>query len=363
MRKYVLVAVILVVLGIGIWALSLSPAPNTPQSENPVQHNDPQWAFPLEDEPTIPLPDFRPVVVDVIPSVVCVTAEVVSSDFFGHQYTESVAGSGILIDDKGYIATNSHVVEDAENIYVELADERTFPADIVGSDSLSDLAVIKIDATDLPYASWGDSSSLSLGEWVLAIGNALGGGEMMVSAGVVSRLYVSVNVEGNVLYGLIQTDAAINPGNSGGPLVNMAGEIIGITSVKIVATDVEGIGYAISSSEAKPIIEELIHYGRVVYPWLGVAVSTVTPLIAASQSLSVDSGAIIEELVDNSPAQAAGLRVDDIIIGFGGEKVQDIADLIKAIRSSEVGEDVEIVFVRGEDTKTTSARLVERPTP
>lgn len=363
LRKYVLVAVILVALGVGIWALSLSPAPSAPQPENPAQYNDPHWIFPLEDEPAIALPDFRPVVVEVMPSVVCVTAEVVSSDFFGHQYTEPVAGSGILIDDKGYIATNSHVVEDAESIYVELADNRTFPADIVGGDSLADLAVIKIDAADLPYARWGDSSSLSLGEWVLAIGNALGGGEMMVSAGVVSRLNVSVNVQGNVLYGLIQTDAAINPGNSGGPLVNMAGEIIGITSVKIVATDVEGIGYAISSNEAKPIIEELIRYGRVVYPWLGVAVYTVTPLLAASENLPVDTGAFIEEVVDDSPAQAAGLRVGDIIIGFGGKEVYDIADLIEAIRSSRVGEEVEIVFVRGEDTKTTSARLAERPIP
>jgi len=306
------------------------------------------------------LPDFRPVVAEVMPSVVSVTTETVVSSFFG-QSTEYVAGSGILIDDEGYIATNNHVVENAQSIYVELADSRTFPANIVGTDSLSDLAVIKIDAADLPYAYWGDSSSLSLGEWVLAIGNALGEG-IIATQGIVSRLNVYVDVEGNTLYGLIQTTAAINPGNSGGPLVNMSGEVIGITSVKIVASEVEGMGFAISSDEAKPIILDLIRDGRVTYPWLGVGLSTVNPSLAAAMNLSVDRGALIVTVVDDSPADTAGLREDDIIIRFGGQEINNFADLVRAIRASEIGEEVEIVFVRGEGIKTTSARLVERPT-
>jgi serine protease Do len=295
-----------------------------------------------------------------MPSVVSVTTEIVVSGLFGQQYTEYFAGSGILIDDKGYIATNEHVVEDAQSIYVELADGRTFPANIVGTDPLSDLAVIKIDATDLSYAFWGDSGSLSVGEWVLAIGNALEKG-IGVTQGIISSLNVSLTFEGNTLFGLIQTTAALNPGNSGGPLVNMSGEVIGITSVKIVASEVEGIGYAISSNEAKPIIEDLIRYGHVTYPWLGVSVSTVTPLLAASENLSVDRGALIVEVVADSPADAAGLREDDIIIRFGSQDISNIADLVRAIRASEIGEEVEIVFVRGADTKTTSAQLVERP--
>jgi len=362
-RKYILALVILIAVGlsIGIWALSLSPTSSPPQSDNSTQHTDPDWTFPLEGEPAISLPDFRPVVNKVMPSVVSVTTEIVVSGFFG-QYTESVAGSGILIDDKGYVATNNHVVEDAQSIYVEVADGRTFPANIVGTDTLSDLAVIKIDAANLTYTYWGNSSLLSVGEWVLAIGNALGEG-ITATEGIVSRLDVSVDVgEGNILYGLIQTTAPVNPGNSGGPLVNMAGEVIGITSVKIVASEVEGIGYAISSNEAKPIIEDIIRYGYVTYPWLGVSVSTVTPLLAASENLSVDRGALIVEVVADSPAEDAGLRANDIIICFGDKKISNIADLIQAIRTSEIGEDVEIVFVRGEDTKTTSARLVERPT-
>jgi serine protease Do len=362
-KKYILVVVILITLtlSVGIWALSRSPTSSPTQSDNSTQHTDSNWTFPLESEPATPLPDFPPIVAKVMPSVVSVTTEIVTSDFFGRQYTESVAGSGIVIDDNGHIVTNNHVVEDAQSIYVELADGRTFPANIIGTDTLSDLAVIKIDATNLTYIYWGNSSLLSVGEWVLAIGNALGEG-ITATEGIVSRLNVSVDVEGNTLYGLIQTTTAVNPGNSGGPLVNMSGDVIGITSVKIVASEVEGMGFAISSNEAKPIIEDIIRYGRVTYPLLGVKASTVTPLLAASEDLSVDRGALIAEIVADSPAEAVGLRVGDVIIRFGDKEISDVADLVQAIRSSEIGEEVEIVFVRGEDTKTTSARLVERPT-
>jgi serine protease Do len=361
-KKYILVVVILITLtlSVGIWALSRSPVSSPPQSNNSTQHTDSDWAFPLESEPATPLPDFRPVVAKVMPSVVSVTTEIVTSDFFG-QSTESVAGSGILIDDKGYIATNNHVVEDAQSIHVELADGKTFPANIVGTDTLSDLAVIKIDAANLTYTYWGDSSLLSVGQWVLAIGNALGEG-ITATEGIISRLNVSVNVDENTLYGLIQTTAPVNPGNSGGPLVNMAGEVIGITSVKIVASAVEGMGFAIGSDEAKPIVEDIIRYGHVTYPWLGVGLQSVDPSLAAAMNLSVDRGALIVDLVADSPAEAAGLREGDIIIRFGGKEINDVADLVQAIRSSQIGQDVEIVFIRGEDTKTTSARLVERPT-
>jgi len=360
--NYILAAVILVTitLSVGFWALSPPTEYSPTQSNDTGQYTNPDWTWPSWSEPATPLPDFRPVVDQVMPSVVSVTTEMVVSDFFGRQYTEYVAGSGILIDDNGHIATNNHVVEDAQSVYVELADGRTFSANIVGADPLSDLAVVKIDATDLPYARWGDSSTLSRGAWVLAIGNALG--EITVTQGIVSRLNASVTVGGNILYGLIGTTAAINPGNSGGPLVNMSGEVIGITSVKIVAPEVEGMGYAISSNEAKPIIEDLIRYRCVTYPWLGVKVRTVSHLLAAVRDLSVDRGALIEEVVAGSPADKAGLRVGDVIIRFRGQEISNVADLVRAIRSSEIGEEVEIVFVRGEDTKTTSARLVERPT-
>jgi serine protease Do len=365
-RKHIIAIAIAatLILAIGGWALStplVSPRSNSTQSNNTAHYTDPDWSFPLENGPATPLPDFRPVVTGVMPSVVSVTSEIIVSGFLS-QHTEYIAGSGILIDTGGYIATNNHVVEDAQSVYVELTDGRTFSADIVGTDTLSDLAVIKIDATDLPYAYWGNSSSLSLGDWVLAIGNALGEG-ITATEGIISRLNVSVDVDGNILYGLIQTTAAINPGNSGGPLVNLSGEVIGITSVKIVASEVEGIGYAISSNEAKPIIEDLIRYGHVTYPWLGVSVSTVTPLVAASKNLSVERGALVAQVLADSPAQAAGLQAGDVITHFADKQISSLADLVQAIRSSQVGQNVEIVFVSGNDTKTTSAQLIERPNP
>jgi len=361
--KFILAAVIVVAVTsiASIWAFSRTPTSSPPEFHNSTTYTDPGWTFPPESEPVTPLPDFRPVIAKVKPSVVSVTTETVTSDFFGRQYTESVAGSGILIDDEGYIVTNNHVVESADSIYIELADGRTFSASIVGTDPLSDLAVIKIDGTDLPHAQWGNSTSLSVGEWVLAIGNALGEG-ITVTEGIVSRLNESVNVEGITLYGLIQITAAVNPGNSGGPLANMSGEVIGITSVKIVASGVESVGYAMSSDEARPIILDLIRDGEVTYPWLGVGLRTVSPLLAAAKDLSVDRGALIVELLADSPADAAGLREDDVIIRFGGQQISDVADLVRAIRRSEIGQEIEIVFVRGSDTRTTSAQLIERPT-
>lgn len=363
--KSIAAVVLVATFGLAVvgWALStqlMSPPTSPTLSNSTTQYTDSDWTFPSETWPSTPLPDFRPVVSKVVPSVVSVTTESVTSDFFGRQYTESHAGSGIIIDDKGYIATNNHVVEDAQNIYAELADGRNFPAEIVGTDPLSDLAVIKVDAIDLPYANWGDSDSLSLGEWVLAIGNALGEG-ITATEGIVSRLDVSVYVDGNSLYGLIQTTAAINPGNSGGPLVNMSGAVTGITSVKIVSSAVEGMGYAISSDVARPVIEDLIRYGHVTYPWLGVGASTVTPSLAASEGLSVNRGAVIVELIADSPAEAAGLKTGDVIIRFGDKEIDDVADLVRAIRASEIGEEVDIVFVRDDDTEMISAQLIERP--
>lgn len=364
--KYILAGVILVALTLSVSILTSSPSSvyDAPPSNTSTPYTDNDWTFP-ESEPLSPLPDFPSVIATTMPSVVSVTTEtVLSSRFFGRytEWTERAAGSGIVIDDKGYIVTNYHVVENAQDIYVELYDGRAFPATVVGTDYLSDLAVIKIEAPDLPYIHWGDASSLVLGEWVIAIGNALGEG-ITATEGIVSRLNVAVNVEGNVLYGLIQTTAAINPGNSGGPLVNMAGEVVGINSIKIIAQGVEGMGFAISSDEAKLIIPDLIRYGHVTYPWLGVGLYTVDRSLAAARDLAVDRGALVVELVSGSPADVAGLRVDDVIINFGGSDIGGVADLVRAIRKSRIGEEVEIVFVRGADTLTTSTRLVERPTP
>lgn len=285
----------------------------------------------------------------------------VISSIFG-QYTQPAAGSGVIIDGNGYIVTNNHVIENATSIQVEMAGGQTSPATIVGADALTDLAVLKVDTKDLPYASWGNSGLLSIGDWVIAIGNALGEG-ITATEGIVSRLDVPVTVEGNTLHGLIQTTAAINPGNSGGPLVNMSGEAIGITSVKIATVGVEGMGYAISSHSAKPIIRDLIHQGYVTRPWLGVGLYTVDSFVASVNKLSVDKGALIVSVSKDSPAHAAGLQEGDVIIRFKDKEITSHDDLVQAIHDCQIGQKVEITFVRGEDTKTTTTQLTQSSPP
>ena len=371
--KYILAALVLVSLVLGssgcFTSLPWAPSPSSPTPSSPTEPANPNWTFlPRNNQPATPLPSIADVVEQAMPSVVSINSEMVLRDFFGQEYTRSGAGSGVIIDDEGYIVTNNHVVENAQSVQVELADGRDFPATIVGTDALTDLAVLKIEATSLSCAHLGDSSLLAVGNWVVAIGNALGEG-ISAAEGIVSRLNVSITVQGTTLSGLIQTTAPINPGNSGGPLVNMAGEVIGITSAKMATVGVEGMGYAISINGAKPIIKELINKGHVDYPWLGVTTTTVTPSVAARYNLSVDRGALIIEapnspaVCPDSPAEAAGLREGDIIIGFNDKEIDTNIALGQAVINCNIGDEVEITFVRGKDTKTTTALLKQSPLP
>ncbi len=371
--KYILAALVLVSLVLGssgcFTSLPWAPSPSSPTPSSPTEPANPNWTFlPRNNQPATPLPSIADVVEQAMPSVVSINSEMVLRDFFGQEYTRSGAGSGVIIDDEGYIVTNNHVVENAQIVQVELADGRDFPATIVGTDALTDLAVLKIEATSLSCAHLGDSSLLAVGNWVVAIGNALGEG-ISAAEGIVSRLNVSITVQGTTLSGLIQTTAPINPGNSGGPLVNMAGEVIGITSAKMATVGVEGMGYAISINGAKPIIKELINKGHVDYPWLGVTTTTVTPSVAARYNLSVDRGALIIEapnspaVCPDSPAEAAGLREGDIIIGFNDKEIDTNIALGQAVINCNIGDEVEITFVRGKDTKTTTALLKQSPLP
>jgi len=368
--KHILIVLVLTNLILGAsgcsiflpWAPTSSP-PASSQPISPSEYTNPDWTFPPGDSHAAPvLPDIAEVVKEVMPSVVSVTTEMTAYDIFYGEYTQAAAGSGVIIDSEGYVITNNHVVENAKSVEVELSDGRTFAADIVGTDALTDLAVIKADATGLPYARLGDSSQLAVGDWVVALGNALGEG-ISAAQGIVSRLNVSVSVSGNTLRNLIQTTSAINPGNSGGPLVDMAAEVIGITSVKVAEIGIEGMGYAISINSTKPIIEELIHQGYVIRPWLGVSLYTVTPSVALWNELSVEEGALIVEVTENSPAEAAGLQQGDVIIEFQDKKVANTDDLLQSILESEIGATVKIAFVRGESTKTTSVQLEESPSP
>ena len=366
--KYLLVSLLLLLslfLGSSCFYIE-TPSPTPPPSPPPPKVTapaSPGWTLPLPDSQELSLPDFISVVAKVKPSVVAINTEVATYDIFNRPFTQEGAGSGWIIDKEGRIVTNNHVIEGARSITVTLADGRTLPAGVVGADALSDLAILKIDATNLPAAGIGDSSKLRIGEWVLAIGNALGEG-ITAKEGIVSRLEVSVPVSpGQTLYDLIETSAAINPGNSGGPLVNMAGEVIGITSAKLAAVEVESLGYAISANSASPIIEELVQKGYVVRPWLGVVLGTVNDWLVIRYDLTVEEGAFITEVAAGSPADKAGLIAGDVIVSINGKEVSTAQDLIQAIHASQIGHEVEITLWRGDTKMTTHATLTESPSP
>jgi serine protease Do len=359
-----LVLVVLLVVASGcqfIPEIYTSTPTTTPPATTAVTPLDPSWTPPSTDGQTSALPSIADVVAIVKPSVVAINTEYTSYDLLNRPFTQQGAGSGWIIDEDGLIVTNNHVVENADNVTVTLADGRTFTAETVRTDSLSDLAIVKVSASNLPAAKVGDSDTLIVGDWVVAIGNSLGMG-ISATAGIVSAQGVSLSVSaGQTQEDLIQTDAAINPGNSGGPLVNMAGEVIGITSIKIAQVGVEGMGYAISINSAKPIVEQLVQKGYVIRPWLGVVLYTVDQYAVMRYNLAVDQGALITEIATPSPAAEAGIEAGDVITSFDGQEITSADDLIQAIHSSEIGQEVEIIFWRGEAQHTTYATLTESP--
>jgi len=293
------------------------------------------------------LPSFVEVVEKARPSVVVIE-------------TDIGVGSGWIIDSGGIIVTNFHVIEDATDINVILNDGSVFTAESIRSDSLTDIALIYIDARNLPAADISDCCDLKVGQPVAAIGNALGRGISM-KGGWISRLEVTIRVGDTTLYGLIETDAAINEGNSGGPLVNMAGEVIGITSVKLIDVAVEGVGYAIRMDTALPVINELITTGFVVRPYLGVAGVTIDYVVIDVYDLQIDSGFLVTVVFPGFPAEQAGLEEEDVIIAVDDIEINSIEELVKTIRSQEVGQEIEITYWRGNSENTTRATLVEMP--
>ena len=326
---------------------------------------NPTWIPPLTTENrTTELPTIADVVALVKPSVVAITTEVVGQSIFG-QYTQEGAGSGWIIDEDGIIVTNNHVVEGATVITVTTDDGESYDADInsVATDPLNDLAILKIDAEGLPALERGETGSMRVGDWVIAIGNALGQG-IRASEGIISRKGVNLPVsQGQTLYNLIETSAAINPGNSGGPLVNLSGEVIGITSAKVAQIGVEGMGYAISIDTALPIIQELVNKGYVTRPWLGVSLYTVDHIAIRQLNLSIDYGVVLVQVVANGPADKAGLEQADVIVGMNGEEVRDVHELTQILHSSEIGAPLEIEYYRGDMKYTATAYPIESPRP
>ncbi len=292
-----------------------------------------------------------------------ITTEVSGYSIFGSSYTQQGASSGWIIDSSGLIVTNNHVVEGAQSITVTLEDGRTFSAESVHTDPVADLAVVKINAQNLPALQIGDSSKLQVGEQVVAIGNSLGMG-ISATEGIVSAVGVSLSLSpGETLSDLIQTDAAINPGNSGGPLVNALGEVVGINSAKVAQVGVEGTGYAISVNEAKPIIDQLIKNGYVIRPYLGVSLYTVDQFVAFRYGLSVDKGVLVTQVARGSPADKAGIVQGDVITAIEDKEISDASGLIQAINSYQIGQKVKITYWRGKAYDTTYVTLAQSPPP
>jgi len=291
------------------------------------------------------------------PAVVGVINKAIAYDIFRRPYTEQRSGSGVIFHPDGFIVTNSHVVEGAQELLVYLADGRVLTGAIVGDDPLTDLAVIKVDTTGLPHAQFGDSALLRVGELAVAIGNPVGlEFARTVTAGVISGLDRRIQ-QGERQFVLVQTDAAINPGNSGGPLANSSGEVIGINTLKFAAEGVEGMSFAIPINTVRPIVNELVLQGRVVRPWLGVRI--VDREGAARYGVTVERGVLVVEVITGGPAAKVGLAAGDIILAINDRSVETVARLTAAVQAGRVGDEVAVVILRGGRELTLKVTLEE----
>jgi len=373
MRRRIFISVgliMLVVLTLGLFACSQQPISSQTQTptanEIPVSTLSP--ALSTNTASTLPpvqqpeLPTIADVVARVKPSVVAIDDQILYTTRRGGTTAQAAAGSGWIMDSDGIIVTNDHVISGAQNIVVSLDDGRIFTAVEVSSDPVNDLAIIKVNASGLPAAKIGDSSKLQVGTQVIAMGNALGEG-IRVTGGLVSNLGTSIPLSASqTLYDLIETDAAINPGNSGGPLVNMAGEVVGIVNAKVSASGIEGMGYAISVNNASPILQQLVTQGYVVQPWIGAVFQTVDPGVAFIYGLSIQQGVLIMDVTVNSPASAAGLQQGDVIVAIDGKNMTNASQLAGVVSSSQIGQKLQIAYQRGNNKSTVEVTTAQNPT-
>lgn len=354
----IIVAAAIVVAGFADGWLG-SEDSNEPVTERPTVQND------GNDVITKTEADIANVVNEVKPSVVSVVSESRQLSFYGTIRQEG-AGTGIIISDDGYILTNRHVIEDATNLGVITHDGQSHDnVKVVGKDPLNDLAVIKIEATGLKPATLGDSSSVRVGQQVLAIGNSLGQYQNTVTSGIISGTGRPVSAQSgqNIenLTDLLQTDAAINPGNSGGPLINLQGQVIGINTA--VAQDAQGIGFAIPINAAKGIIKTVSREGEVRRSYLGVNFIQITPEIARVYDLPRQQGAYIfsdngsTAVASGSPADKAGIKARDIVISVNGVAVGPKGSLATLVAEYAPGDTIELVILRGERELTVRVTL------
>ena len=362
-----------VVVGLGVGSLTMTAA--TPEPTSGVE----RVAVASAELDTDSLNEgFRTVVQSALPAVVSIsTSRTVATrpaaapaPFFFDRFrefqgfdmpkerVEAGEGSGVIVSENGYVLTNHHVVGEATKITVSLGDRREFAAELVGSDARTDIAVLKIDADDLPSLSLAGSSAVEVGDLVLAMGNPFGIGQT-VTMGIVSATgRAGLNPENYEDF--IQTDAAINPGNSGGPLVNMRGEVIGINTAIISRSGGnQGIGFAVPAHMASVVMDQLIEHGRVARGWLGVSIQPVSAAVAEAFELDAPNGALVGYVEPNSPAAEAGLATGDVVVAVDGQPVEEMGDLRLMIASAGPNTTVDLTVVRDGQEQSLSVTLDE----
>ncbi|MGM0501083.1 MAG: S1C family serine protease, partial [Bacillota bacterium] len=331
-----------------------------PDKKNGSKSNSQKTASSTETNQLIPS-----VVQEVGPGVVKITTkkEEVIYDLFYYQQRQELTGegSGVLLDQQGHIITNDHVVEGVDHIKVILANgQGEYQGQVVGRDAVTDLAVIKIKAEkELPVPKLGDSEQLKVGQMAIAIGNPYGFSNT-VTTGVISAINRNlVTGAGIRLTDMIQTDAAINPGNSGGALLNSKGEVVGINTA--IISDAQGLGFAIPINRVKEIAQQLINKGQIVRPWIGIYGGTVTTETAQKYNLEQPYGVLISKVVEASPAGEAGLKKDDIILKFEGQKIAGMRELKEMLKKYRVGDKIKVQVKRNQKTKEIELLLEKRP--
>lgn len=341
---------------------NLSSTESTP---TPTPHISPTATATLAPPVSGPLPSIADIVEKVRPAVVYISVEYIDTSFFFRTRTTKT-GSGAILSSDGYILTNNHVIESAEKIEVVIPDdENTYGAELIGADPLSDLAVIKIDSQDLPTAEFGDPSRLRVGDWVIALGNALGlEGGPSVTLGIVSNLERSFpqgEMGGSAaFYDVIQTDADINQGNSGGPLVDLEGRVVGINTF-VISSSVETAGFAVSTNTAERVYYDLIEHGHVIRPYLGVWLRTVTPALASELGLHKDRGVLVAYIAETGPASEADIEVNDVIVAFENKQVDEAYEITELLWQHGTGDTVKLTLWRGNDKRDVFITLGDRP--
>lgn len=308
----------------------------------------------------------------VLPSIVGIKVDyTITSNFMqGMSQASQAEGSGIIISEDGYILTNNHIINSSDSsIYYEVSeatkvtvylynDETPYEATIIGTDEQTDLAVIKIDKTDLTAAELGDSDSIKIGEFAMAIGNPLGM-ESSVTSGIISAVNRSVTTDDGTTYNLIQTDAAINSGNSGGALVNAEGKVIGINTLKLSGSGIEGMGFSIPINETIEIYKDLIDHGKVLRPYIGIGGVDLDE--ASAEYYKLPTGIYVKEIYSNSPAVLADLKQGDVITAIDGTKVKSMEELNEVKNNKNIGDEVTLDVYRNGKTISVKIKLAEMP--